>query len=457
MSNSEIANWINLAGFFFLVFLLLSYAFLPPKWTHRHYLSVCTCISVMFMTLAFMIPLGSPTHQCYNDITPNDMRSDGTCAASGAFLLFGGWSVVIWVCLRALSLHLQICWEVTLGNKFLWSFLAFGWGVPAIGLTIVLCLTGVSYRFGNVCHVNHPLALQDFWGPLLVFAALGMVLQFITMAYCIHVFIKGISDDKTTTNSTGRTGRPPTASGSISTATARQTYRRVKQVVKLQWRGAAVVLVIIAEVAFFAAVFVSMDNGSQVNAKLFETSLPWLLCLIGNGGDKNQCLHLVGGIVRPQSIVLPVLIVLALTSFWCLLFFGRWSMVHGWVDLFKRKFLRRKHEFVSADAHRFSGDPRYGSSPLASTDPYSNLPNKGNMAPLNVLPASTWQSPLSTKSPDSYTKDQIEHGQTRVYVSPADSYSVPRPPSAFGPSTDWAEKGKESSPPLPRHIGKAAE
>ncbi|RMZ81210.1 hypothetical protein DV737_g2627, partial [Chaetothyriales sp. CBS 132003] len=435
--RSEIANWINVVGFIFEVFLLLSFAFLAPKWTHRHYLSACMTTSVLFMSLAFMIPLGSKPHPCFNQITPNDMRSSGTCAASGSFLLFGGWSVVIWAFLRALSLHLQICWEVTLGNKFLWSSLTLGWGIPAVGLTLVLALTGVSYRFGNVCHVNHKLALQDFWGPLLVFAAMAMVLQFITMAYCIHVFIKGLSDDKTTTNSTGR---PPTSSGSITTASARQTYRRVKQVVKLQWRGAAVVLVIIAEVAFFAAVFVSMDNSSQVSDRLFQKSLPWLLCLVETAGDKDQCLYLIGDMVRPERVVLPVLIFLGLTGFWCLLFFGRWSMILGWIDLFKRNWLRRKHEFVSADARRFSGDPRYVSSPMASTDPYSTLPDKAYSPPLNIPPTLTWQSTLPPKSSGLDAKDRSDGGQARVYVTPVDSYSVPRPTSEFGP-TDWAQKG----------------
>ncbi|RMZ90655.1 hypothetical protein DV736_g2105, partial [Chaetothyriales sp. CBS 134916] len=450
-SNSEIANWVNVASFIFSVFLLLSYAFLAPKWTHRHYLSVCMTLSILFMSLAFMIPLGGQPRQCFNDITPNDMRSDGTCAASGAFLLFGGWAVVIWVFLRALSLHLQICWEVTLGNKFLWSSLALGWGIPAIGLTLILSLTGVSYRFGKTCHVNHKLALQDFWGPLLVFAALAMVLQFITMAYCIHVFIKGFADDKTTTNSTGR---PATASGSITTATARQTYRRVKRVVKLQWRGAAVVLVIIAEVAFFAAVFVSMDNSSQVGERLFQESFPWLLCLVDSGGNKDECLHLVGGIVKPQSVVLSVLIVLGLSGFWCLLFFGRWSMILGWIDLFKRNCLRRKHEFVSADARRFSRDPSTYEMLSATPNPLNvNLPDKA-YTPLSMPPASTRQSTLPPKSPDFDAKDQSDYGQARVYVTPVDSYSVPRPPSAFGP-TDWAQKGLHtdgmpSSPPLPR-------
>jgi TRAP-type C4-dicarboxylate transport system permease large subunit len=195
----------------------------------------------------------------------------------------------------------------------LYSALTVGWGIPAIGLTLTLALTGVSFRFGDVCHVNHKLALQNFWGPLLAFAALGLVLQFITIGYCIQVYLKSLADDKNTTNSSGRA---PTYSGSISTASARQTYRRVKRVISLQWRGATIVLVIIGEVAFFAVVFVSMDNSSQVSEQLLKKSAPWLTCLMLSQGDKNQCLSLVGDMVKPEGIVLAVLITLGVRHAW---------------------------------------------------------------------------------------------------------------------------------------------
>lgn len=238
------------------------------------------------------------------------MRSSGVCAASGAFLLFGGWAVVIWVFLRALSLHLQICWEVVPGNKFLYSALTVGWGIPAIGLTLTLAITGVSFRFGTTCHVNHKLALQNFWGPLLAFAALALVLQFITLGYCTHVYIKSLVNDKQTTNNSSRA---PTYSGSISTASARQTYRRVKRVIQLQWRGATIVLLIIGEVVFFAVVFVSMDNSTQLSQELLDKTQPWLTCLVLAGGDKNRCLDLVGDFTQSEGVVLAVLLVLGVS------------------------------------------------------------------------------------------------------------------------------------------------
>jgi hypothetical protein len=105
--------------------------------------------------MGFIIPLGAKPDQCFDDITPNSMQTSTTCALSGAFLLAGGWAGVMWVFMRALALHLQICWQVVIGKTFMWGALAAGWGIPAIGLTVAMIFSGVSFRFGDTCHINH--------------------------------------------------------------------------------------------------------------------------------------------------------------------------------------------------------------------------------------------------------------------------------------------------------------
>jgi hypothetical protein len=148
-----------------------------------------------------VVPLGVQPRECHDPITPNDMHSSLTCGFSGALLMFGGWAGVFWgmfnrlschththvsltkaslVFLRALSLHLQICWQLNTGKSFFYGALVAGWGIPAVTGTVALCLTGVSFRFGNTCHINHNKALQDFWGPLLGVAAATVVIQFAT-------------------------------------------------------------------------------------------------------------------------------------------------------------------------------------------------------------------------------------------------------------------------------------
>lgn len=92
---------------------------------------------------------------------------------------------------------------------------------------------------------------------------------------------------------------------------ARQAYRRVRKVIQLQWRGIMVVLLIITDVAFFAVIFVKMDNNTQNNAANAEKAKPWLLCLALSGGNKNACLDKVHDLVVNEATILAVLILLA--------------------------------------------------------------------------------------------------------------------------------------------------
>jgi hypothetical protein len=53
--RTEIANWVNVAAITASVFLLLSFLVLDTKWTHRHYLSICLTVAVVFMEVRFVV------------------------------------------------------------------------------------------------------------------------------------------------------------------------------------------------------------------------------------------------------------------------------------------------------------------------------------------------------------------------------------------------------------------
>lgn len=214
----------------------------------------------------------------------------------------------MWVFLRAVALHLQICWQVVLGNTFMWGAIATGWGIPAIALTIALVFSGVSFRFGDTCHINHKNSLADFWIPLLVFAAVTVIIQFATFGYCIKVYLASLSDDSTTTNSSGLPSYTTSIRGTIS---PRQAYRRVRRVLELQWRGIAIVLIIIADVIFFAVVFVFLDDIENSLQKNPAKADKWLFCLIESKGDKNKCIGLAQKLVVNEATVMAVLLLLS--------------------------------------------------------------------------------------------------------------------------------------------------
>lgn len=330
--------------------MLLTYLVLPAQQTRSHYLSVCLIISVMFIALGFTIPLGARPDQCYNEITPNDMYSSTECAWSGAFIIAGGLCADMWIFIRALSMNLQICWDIVPGRKFFYISQAVGWGIPAAFFTAVMAITGVSFRFGNACHVNHENAMADFWGPLLGMAGGAGILQLMTFAYCIRVYLKNLFADQSGPSQSSASGSQlPSHPGSVRTQTARAVWRRLQKVLWLQWRGICIVTIILVDVIFFSIVFVKLDRTQSSAPNKFEAIEPWLTCLAFNPTDKAACLHFVDDWLVNEATVIAVLVLLGLAGLQVFLFLTRPSVFPAWIDLFRNK-LSSRQEFVSLDA-----------------------------------------------------------------------------------------------------------
>jgi hypothetical protein len=391
---------------------------------------VCSSLTVL-PQLGFIIPLAAKPEQCFDQITPNGMASNSICAVSGSFLLFGGWGGVMWVFLRSLSLHLQICWQMVVGRSFMWLSHALGWGIPIIGLVVLLVFSGVSFRFGQTCHINHTNSLADFWIPLLVFAGLTVIIQFATFGYCIKVYLASLADSSASTEGSGL----PAYSASIRTMTPRQAYRRVRRVIQLQWRGIVIVLIIICDVIFFAVTFVFLDT--TVEAVKTHPSLAattWILCLMETN-NKNSCLSLAEGMVVSLPTVIAMLVLLAVSpipkpgfrslltqakmnGIWLLFLLGRWSMVTGWAEYFvSLGGNRAKKEFVSVDARTdLNKDPRS----------YEMLSRDSGKTESILTPLSATMSPIRPMS-GRQTPDYFGN-PTAHYQPHSRSFSSPRPP-----------------------------
>jgi hypothetical protein len=408
---TAVGDWVATASLICCCLLLLSWLCLPVEKTNRHYLSICLTIPIALMNLGFVIPLAGKPEQCYNEITPNSMHTSKICGASGAILLFGGWGAVMWAFLRSLSLHLQICWQVLVGRSFMIFAQAAGWGIPIIGLTLALVFSGVSFRFGATCHINHENSLAGFWIPLLIFGVLTLIITFVTFGYCIKIYLASLGDNSASTENSNL----PTYSNSVVTMTPRQAYRRVRRVISLQWRGIAVVLVLITDVIFFSVTFTSLDQRFQTVTHSPKVAEDWVLCLIGSAGDKNACLDKASSLTISEITVTAVLLLLGLNGVWLLLFLGRVSMITGWRDLIMSPFNRNKKEFVSVDARYDMGKDQRS---------YEMLSKEAND---EVTPVSPVQMPNSgRRTPDYF-------GETARYHAPSRSYSSPRPP----PQPSW--------------------
>ncbi|KZF25875.1 hypothetical protein L228DRAFT_492 [Xylona heveae TC161] len=417
---SLISNWLNVGGLILCLFLLLSFAALPVEKTRRHYLSICLIGAIILLQLGFVIPLGANPGECYDAITPHDMRSDTSCALSGSFLLAGGFATMLWVFIRVLSMHLQVCWDIVPGHVFFFGSLFAGWFIPAILLSIALSLTGVSYRFGKTCHINHDKSNGDFWGPLLAIAAAASILQFITFGYCIHVYLKSLMAEGT---GSGNSSGLPSHNGSVTAATARAAYRKVRRVIALQWRGIALILIIIVDLVFFSVIFLSMDAQTQNNMKHPEKMEAWLECLVENGGDKNKCLDLASHLVVNEATVMAVLVLLSWNGYWITLLVGRWTMVTGWFDVL-RKRLRKKREFVSVDARRLPQDARTYEMLSSTPRPHLKTPDTSVISPIDSIHHTD-----QGNSPDYFGRDAN-------YSSPVSSFSSPKAPQSVM-QRDW--------------------
>ncbi|KAF1999543.1 hypothetical protein P154DRAFT_228697 [Amniculicola lignicola CBS 123094] len=420
----RVAEVLNVVGLVLLLFLLVSFIVLPAEKTRRHYLSYCLIVAATSMALGFVIPFGAKPHQCYDEITPNDMFSSLTCAFSGAFLIAGGLSMGVWIFIRALSMHLQICWDVMPGKKFFYWSQGLGWGVAAAFFTATMTVTGVSFRFGDVCHVNSADSMKDFWGPLLAIAGAATLIQLSTFGYCIKVYIKNMwSDDHTETQSSAGL---PSYTTSVRTRSARAVYRRVSKVVWLQWRGILIVVFILVDVIFFSVVFIYLNSVETHATEDLEEAMPFLSCLMLHPNDVKQCFDLGQELFVSQETVVAVLIMLSLAGIQCFLLLARGSMFSAWIAYLKGKFGTQR-EFVSLDAKNYVEDPRQFeltkvTSPIQS--PRSAVTSPGNE--FDPYRRSV------TGTPDYFSKE-IQ----REYHSPTLSFSTPRVPSQIATQTDW--------------------
>ncbi|KAL8784466.1 MAG: hypothetical protein Q9195_009043 [Heterodermia aff. obscurata] len=330
-----------------------------------------------------------------------------------------------------------------------WGSLLFGWGIPIIVASSALAVTGVSYRFGDTCHINHNKALEDYWCPILFFGAAAAIVQFATFGYCVRVYIRAYLNDDAHSTTENRSGLP-SHSGSIKTVTTRQAYQRVKKVIALQWRGMVIVIIIIVNVIFLAIVFVSMDNSVQAARKNLGKAESWLLCLVGHPTDKNACLDEVASadLVQSEATVMAVLILMSLNGIWTLLFLGRISMITGWIELIRKPFTKST-DFVSVDARRHSAVHNIKSYELITSPPsraskaVMETPKEPQTAILS--PSSEYDDSTLAYSPKSQTD---YFGKEFKYVSPTLSFSTPRPPSAGRgpPGREWDPASTHAKP-----------
>lgn len=239
-------------------------------------------------------------------------------------------------------MHLHIFWDVKTGKLFFYWAQCLGWAAATGICTTTMAATGISFRFGDVCHVNADHSLATFWGPLLAIVGAATFLQLLTFTYCIKVFLQSIWSDDTIVN----------------TRSPRALYRRMCKVVLLLWREVVIVAIVLVDIIFFSLVFIRLNSMSTRATNEPDLMTPFLLCLIENPVDHGRCTELAERFSVHTPIVLAVLLVLSSIGLPVFLLLLRASIFKAWADLFKCLMKCRcgkDRKFVSLGAHETEG------------------------------------------------------------------------------------------------------
>lgn len=363
------AAWVHVAGFICCGFLLISMLVLPSKATRRNYVNTVLLGAIMVLELGFIIPLARQPEQCFDPITPNDQGSNFTCAFSGACVALGLMFFTIWVMVRAILMHLQICWSFT-PLAMTHGVATVGAVAVSIGLTAAtIAHSGVSYRFGGYCHVNVG-SLATFWGWLLAFVGIALILQIATFAYVIKVYLSSAWQ---------RRNDPSARSASIVSSSrarqARATARRVREVLVLQWRSLAIVFAAILTTVFVCVVFIFFDD--RLTRKAFsdvDSLIPWIICLLARQ-NKSACYQYTDVFIISENLAVATLFILAFVGIETFLLLVRLELFTAWIGLIKtlwwkkRTSSRKSSATMSGEMYPPGGLPRFTGETPAGTPP----------------------------------------------------------------------------------------
>ena len=214
---------------------------------------------------------------------------------------------------RTLTVHLQICWDISTGYIFMFISLISGWGIATIGLSLALVVSGVSYRLGDVCFISPHDNLQTFWAPLILCASLSLILQLATFIYCLQVFLTPIFDVRS-----GNFERSKMAStfNNIQRLARVTVLQRVWQVIKLQWRGIGVNSIIFVNVISSAVIGMSLDRSVYPKAANELSLSAWLQGFTSSRHGQKQSASFDSKLEPQELVVAAVLILHAVSGMW---------------------------------------------------------------------------------------------------------------------------------------------
>jgi hypothetical protein len=204
------------------------------------------------------------------------------------------------------ALHLSVCWESQLGRQFQISSLTIIFLGSAALVAIALTVSGVQYTWGRICYLIPHYDRASFWGPLLGVSIASLILQFITMIYCLTVVIQPFLDYQ----KRRWYGGGPSRNGAHMINTPR-TASRARKILQMQWRAIMITVLIVVYVVYLASVLMRMRRFHQYPR---EARRKWFKCLASAEGDKMTCLHLAAELGPSEPDLWATLYMLIVSS-----------------------------------------------------------------------------------------------------------------------------------------------
>ncbi len=168
---------------------------------------------------------------------------------------------------------------------------------------------------------------MTWFGWLIAFALLGAIIQFATTGFCVVVFLRNLlAHNKGSPNIGDQRGsgtplNSPTSprsqqTGDSATSSRRDGWRRVKQVLTLQWRSIVLSFVVIIDVVYSGIVYVLMTAAEEKDSNSTHTDdiNNWSECLINTSGDKTKCLPLAKPLRLGEGQVVATLFMASVCS-----------------------------------------------------------------------------------------------------------------------------------------------
>ncbi|KAF9132385.1 hypothetical protein BGW39_000254 [Mortierella sp. 14UC] len=320
--------------------LVISYIVLPDKLQHPSNLILFAAIAACLFSSAVAPSFGNPARvQCAaNGISPATSYNNKLCLAQGAYLLFGSISTTAWLSLIIINLHLHTVWNSNWLSTRAWLSHVLGWVVPAAFTSIAVVTKSLGWNNSSMCMVTVESSNALLFVPLGAIVIPSILLHIATFVHIIRVSLQS-ENSETVSHSTMSSGRA-----------ARISHRRhVINAIRIQWRAAALALVISSCVLVYWAFY--LVQGTKTDMSWMST---WQLCIFSAVHSQEECGKMFAEGHVPNFVFMMISEGLVSTpGLWIFLLFFKGSIIQEWKEKLsgwiccggRRRNLKQEDEF----------------------------------------------------------------------------------------------------------------